>query len=295
MGRVEILAHRGLHTAPHSSPENTVRALLGAVRAGADGVEVDLRVTADGVVVLSHDADLRRTAGLPVSIDRVTWPVLREAAAVGGLAVPRLTDALPALGACRRVVLEVKAPPSGAASDRDRVAQVVAAELAVMLPCLGGTRVTVSSFDEPLLARVRASLCGWRELRGARTPRFALLGEGLGLPGLLRRARAADWDEVHPMFADLRDTSWGAVPAGPDVVAWCVQDDADVRWCEASGLAAVITDEPIAAAVALGLVGAGLVGAGSVGAGSVGAGSVGPGAGPAGGVRARRAGQLVHN
>lgn len=269
--RVEILAHRGLHTAPHSSPENTVRAVLGAVRAGADGVEVDLRVTADGVAVLSHDADLRRTAGLPVTVDRVTWPVLREAAAVGGLAVPRLTDALPALAACRRVVLEVKTPPSGSAPDRDRVAQVVAAELAVLLPCLGETRVTVSSFDEPLLARVRASLCGWREVRsprrprGSRTPRFALLGEGLSLPGLLRRARAAGWDEVHPMVADLRDTCSGVVPAGPDVVAWCVRDDADVHWCAAAGVAAVITDEPIAAAVALGAVPAGRPTAGLAG------------------------------
>lgn len=260
---MEILAHRGLHTPPHGSPENTVRAVLGAVRAGAGGVEVDLRVTADGVVVLSHDADLRRTAGLPVTVDRVTWPVLREAAAVGGLAVSRLTDALPALGACRRVVLEVKSPPSGLDADRDRVAQVVAAELTVLLPCLGDTRVTVSSFDESLLGRVRAALRGPRELRGPRTPRFALLGEGLGLPGLLRRARSARWEEVHPRFADLRDTSSGVVPPGPEVVAWCVQDDADIRWCAASGVAAVITDEPIAAAVVLGALTAAGVGAGA--------------------------------
>lgn len=256
---MEILAHRGLHTAPQSPPENTVRALLGAVRAGADGVEVDLRVTADGVVVLSHDADLHRLAGLPVSVDRVTWPVLREAAAVGGLALPRLTDALPAFGACRRVVLEVKTPPSGTDRDRDRVARVVAAELAVLLPCLNGTRVTVSSFDELLLARVRAALRARtpRPLRPSRLPGFALLGEGLGLPGLVRRARTAGWDEVHPMFADLRGTAGGIPPEGPAVVAWCVQDDADIRWCAAAGVAAVITDEPVGAAAA---IGAGLVG-----------------------------------
>ena len=189
-----------------------------------------------------------------MSVARVTWPVLREAAAVGGLAVPRLVDALPALGACRRVVLEVKSPPSGTDRDRDRVAQVVAAELMVLLPCLGDTCVTVSSFDERLLARVRTALRARLRvaLRGPRTPRFALLGEGVGLPGLVRRARVAGWDEVHPMYADLRDTTATAVPThGPAVVAWDVQDDADVRWCAAAGVTAVITDEPVAAAGAL--------------------------------------------
>ena len=41
-----------------------IAAVNAAYSSGADGVEVDLRLTADGVLALSHDADLRRLTGL---------------------------------------------------------------------------------------------------------------------------------------------------------------------------------------------------------------------------------------
>src|SRR4051794_17373011 len=49
-----VLAHRG---ANRLAPENTLPAMAGAVDAGADGVELDLHRTADGALVVRHDAD----------------------------------------------------------------------------------------------------------------------------------------------------------------------------------------------------------------------------------------------
>jgi glycerophosphoryl diester phosphodiesterase len=54
----EIIAHRGFS---ERAPENTLAAIEAAVAAGADAVEFDLHVTADGVPVLFHDATLDRT------------------------------------------------------------------------------------------------------------------------------------------------------------------------------------------------------------------------------------------
>ncbi len=52
-----ILAHRG---DVESGPENTLTALDGAVKKGADGVEIDIRMTKDGQIVVFHDEDLAR-------------------------------------------------------------------------------------------------------------------------------------------------------------------------------------------------------------------------------------------
>lgn len=60
-----IMAHRG---ASRLFPENTWAAIDAALEMGADGVEIDVRRAADGVPVLSHDPDLRRTRGERVVI-----------------------------------------------------------------------------------------------------------------------------------------------------------------------------------------------------------------------------------
>jgi glycerophosphoryl diester phosphodiesterase len=67
---VTITAHRG---GPPPAPENTLAALDRTIAAGADVAEIDVQLTADGVVVLLHDADLMRMAGDPRRISRVTW------------------------------------------------------------------------------------------------------------------------------------------------------------------------------------------------------------------------------
>jgi glycerophosphoryl diester phosphodiesterase len=60
---IEITGHRGSKV---RAPENTLSALRQAIAEGADYAEIDVQTTADGVVVLLHDADLRRVA----SVDR---------------------------------------------------------------------------------------------------------------------------------------------------------------------------------------------------------------------------------
>ncbi len=57
---VAVTAHRG-HA--RAAPENTLSAIRKAIESGADYVEIDVQQTADGVVVLLHDRDLKRVAG----------------------------------------------------------------------------------------------------------------------------------------------------------------------------------------------------------------------------------------
>lgn len=74
--QVEISAHRGASLA---APENTLAAVRGAIDAGANRVEVDVQRTADGIVVVNHDADLMRVAGQSLVISQSTFADLREA------------------------------------------------------------------------------------------------------------------------------------------------------------------------------------------------------------------------
>jgi len=56
--RFQVIAHRGNHV---DAPENSLAALDAAIRCGADFVEVDLRTTHDGAIVVMHDGKLDRT------------------------------------------------------------------------------------------------------------------------------------------------------------------------------------------------------------------------------------------
>jgi glycerophosphoryl diester phosphodiesterase len=76
LGRsVAITAHRG---SKYEAPENTLSAIRQAIADGADYAEIDVQTTADGAVVLLHDADLMRVASVPRRIWEIGLDELRE-------------------------------------------------------------------------------------------------------------------------------------------------------------------------------------------------------------------------
>ncbi len=74
-GAVLITAHRG---SSGRAPENTLPALAAAVEDGADYAEIDVQETADGVIVLLHDEDLLRLAGVDWKIWEADYAALAE-------------------------------------------------------------------------------------------------------------------------------------------------------------------------------------------------------------------------
>lgn len=73
--RVMITAHRGSSI---KAPENTLAAITEAIADGADYVEFDVRLTADGEVVLSHDNNLRRLTGIDQRINEMTLEEIKQ-------------------------------------------------------------------------------------------------------------------------------------------------------------------------------------------------------------------------
>ncbi|MER7950162.1 glycerophosphodiester phosphodiesterase [Streptomyces sp. NPDC096079] len=88
MRPVTVVAHRG---DPYRVRENTLPSIASAIEQGADAVEIDVRLTADGVPVLLHDDTLKRLWGHDRPLSGLSHQLLRE---LTGDGVPTLREAL---------------------------------------------------------------------------------------------------------------------------------------------------------------------------------------------------------
>jgi glycerophosphoryl diester phosphodiesterase len=154
-----LVAHRGLAA---EYPENTLEALRAALEAGACFVEFDVQLTADGVPVLLHDADLRRTGDRDESVLELSFAQLQRIEVnqrqvfgdrFGGLRVPRLAEAIELLVRWPRARAFVEVKPEGI--ERFGVEQVLEWVKQDLSPAPSRS-ILISSVDD-LLAAARLS------------------------------------------------------------------------------------------------------------------------------------------
>ena len=112
---MEIIAHRG---ASHDAPENTLAAIRLGWAQGADAVEIDVHCSKDGHVVVIHDADLRRTAGVSRRVAAQTLNELKafdvgswKDARFADEHIPTLAGAMATVPDGKRLFVEVKCGP----------------------------------------------------------------------------------------------------------------------------------------------------------------------------------------
>lgn len=128
-----VIGHRG---APTLAPENTIESFRIALDQGADAVEMDVHLSADGVPVVIHDPDLRRTTGREGAVAALDVATLQAADAGAlftpdggctfpwrgrGVRIPTLDEVLEALPGVP-VLLELKTPAVQEAVRRTLVA-----------------------------------------------------------------------------------------------------------------------------------------------------------------------------
>ena len=106
-----VIAHRG---ASAYEPENTLRAFELAIRQGAQMIELDLHLTADGHVVVIHDSTLNHTTNLQGRVDQMTLEQIKRADAGKGERVPTLDEVLDLTAGQVRLYLEIKDPRAAA-------------------------------------------------------------------------------------------------------------------------------------------------------------------------------------
>ena len=142
-----VVAHRG---ASSTFPENTLEAFEGAIEAGADVIETDVRLTADGVAVVLHDADVsRRTDGSGFVSELTLSEVKRLDASGGGetrAEVPTLAEVLELVSGRAGINLEIKNLPGEPGFDSPEEAAVTTALRELERTSFEGS-VLVSSFN----------------------------------------------------------------------------------------------------------------------------------------------------
>src|SRR5688572_6117496 len=120
--RPVVVAHRG---ASAERPENTLAAFARAADLGADAVEFDVRVTADGRGVVLHDDTLDRTTDGEGPLAKRTLAEVRGLRA-GGEPVPTVEEALGALSGRCAAVIEIKHQPGGGERAVDEACRALA-------------------------------------------------------------------------------------------------------------------------------------------------------------------------
>ena len=105
MPRVLRIGHRG---AAGHAPENTLAAVRQGIELGVDFVEIDVRRTADGVLVALHDATVNRTTNGRGRVDALSLGEVRKLDAGNGERIPTVEEVLQMAGGRTGLMLELK-------------------------------------------------------------------------------------------------------------------------------------------------------------------------------------------
>jgi glycerophosphoryl diester phosphodiesterase len=226
-----VLGHRG---ARHAAPENTLAAFELALREGADGVELDVRLDRSGRVVVLHDVGLERvTGGVDTRlVAELSAAEVDAAQAGGGEPIPMLVDVLAwAEEREARVNVELKSD----ALSLSELATAVVRDVGKVRAA--PERVFFSSFHPRLVRALAAALpehatC-WLVHDQQGPLRDARLFRTLGAAG------------VHPqrtLVTAERFALWQR--AGALVNTWTVNEPAEARRLATLGVDGIITDNP---------------------------------------------------
>lgn len=270
-----IIAHRGAW-AETGLPEQTRASFEAALHdVGADGVECDVRLTADGELVCHHDATAERLTRDPRAISESTlaqlraldWDATTDLASGGIVTLAELIDICRA--AARPVVLaiELKHPNPAGTAVESAVLEVLAASgwdaatstigevrvslmsfnpesLPVLLPVVPGEHVTLLTAEAALDDIAYAV-----DTTQTDAATYALLEAQLvaALAAGRRLIEAGAVGGVGPDIATVRDdpsavARW--VEAGRTVRVWTVDDYADADLCADLGVQQLETDRP---------------------------------------------------
>ncbi|MFI8939278.1 glycerophosphodiester phosphodiesterase [Streptomyces syringium] len=254
-----VIAHRG---ASEDAPEHTLAAYRKAIEDGADALECDVRLTADGHLVCVHDRRVNRTSNGRGAVSTMELSVLsaldfgswkgqatdteapdRDSTSV--LTLERLLELVADAGRPVELAIETKHPTRWAGQVEERLLDLLGRFGLAAPPAGQPSPVRVMSFSARSLHRVRAAapalptvylmqFVSPRHRDGRLPPGVRIAGPSIRIirnnPGYVARLHRA----------------------GHEVHVWTVNDQADVELCARLGVDAVITNRPKAVLSQLG-------------------------------------------
>jgi glycerophosphoryl diester phosphodiesterase len=238
-----VYAHRG---GAALAPENTLAAFDRGIAEGADGLELDVRLSRDGVPVVHHDATLERTTNGSGPVAALTADELARVDAAyqftsggdfpfrgQGIGVPRLDEVVRRYPDAELIIEMKDDTPALAEAVVGALRNAGALERAVLAsfharPVLAARRidgVRTGAWSSEVRWALYRSWCGL----SPRKPAYC----GFQIPEMAGRLRI-----VSPRFVRA------VTRAGLAVAVWTVNDEADMRRLLEWGVAGLITDRP---------------------------------------------------
>lgn len=124
-----VMAHRGLSA---DAPENTLYAFSDAISVGADFIELDVQQTRDGVLVVMHDSNLKRTTGVNKDIWDVDYADIQNLdagswfdPAYANARIPTLEETLQFVDKRAKLNIEIKPTKHGSDTLEQDVAELI--------------------------------------------------------------------------------------------------------------------------------------------------------------------------
>jgi glycerophosphoryl diester phosphodiesterase len=233
-----IFAHRGSSA---YAPENTLAAFELALRQGADAIELDAKLSADGQVVVIHDQTVDRTTPSSGRVSDLTLAELRKMdagshfdIAFKGETIPTLEEVFKAVG--QLAIIDIELTNYISINDHlpDKVAVLVRQYKLAQ-------RVIFTSFNPISLFRIRRLIpeapIGLLARQGSRG---ALARSWLG--------RLTNYQSLNPQFSDVNPKLVSKIHRkGCKVYAYIVNQEKDMRELFAMGVDGVYTDDPVLA------------------------------------------------
>lgn len=227
----EITAHRGSSV---TAPENTIPAIEKAMEEMADSVEIDVQMTSDGVIVLGHDASLKRVAGVNRSIASMTFAQLEQldvgswfSKSYEGTRIPALSEVLELCS--QKIGLNIEIKYVGKNSELPE-------KIAEMIKAYGmENQCVVTSTNLPYLRRVKAVL---PEVRTGYIISAAY--------GNFYSSEDIDFISIRSGFVTSA-LMQNAHEQGKAVYAWTVNSKSELERLTLLGVDGIITDRPVLA------------------------------------------------
>jgi glycerophosphoryl diester phosphodiesterase len=213
----KIFAHRG---ASAQAPMNTVPAFLLAATLGADGIELDVRKTKDGAIVVIHDDSVDATTNGTGRVADLTLAEIQTLDAGNGTQIPTLSEVFIAVGA-KFACINVEIKEVGI--EADTIACIHEHHMA--------NRVLISSFETAVLHTCKRL--------APEIPVAYLFAQPQTMP------EADNWEIIHPyyLWANTEHLArWQEM--GKTINVWTVNDPSEIQCLIALGVDGIITDVP---------------------------------------------------
>jgi glycerophosphoryl diester phosphodiesterase len=240
-----VIAHRGART---EAPENTAAAFDAALKHAADGIELDVQMTADGVPVVFHDATLHRVAGSRRRLGSCTLSELRAFdfgkwfhARFAGEPILTLDEVLSRYAGAVDLYVEVKSYwRDGQTGRTAHLTRTILSQVSAQQSRLRKRRFYLLSFDPRVLALARElvpAVAGMRNLDRPRTTPVAAAA--------LARGIADDVPAVNLASRLLTPALARAVRArGKQLFTYTCNTPRQLAAARAVGVDGIMTDRP---------------------------------------------------